>query len=134
MARKQVPFRWSARAMRGALRMVGHGGLWALLAVAALLAVPAAAQDPLTGGDPATGARFARETCTPCHVVSQQQLAPSRFAVAPSFEQIARSEGMTATALYAFLTTPHDLMPNLVLKPDEAADVIAYILSLRRSP
>jgi hypothetical protein len=38
---------------------------------------------------------------------------------------------VTATALYAFLTTPHELMPNLVLTPDEAADVIAYILSLR---
>jgi cytochrome c2 len=106
----------------------------AALAAAALGAVPALAQDPLTGGDPGTGARFARETCTPCHVVSQQQLSPTRFALAPSFEQIARSEGITATALYAFLTTPHDLMPNLVLQPDEAADVIAYILSLRRGP
>ena len=106
----------------------------AALALAALAALPALAQDPLTGGDPKAGERFARETCTPCHLVSQEQLSPLRFALAPSFEQIARSEGITATALVVVLTSPHKLMPNLVLKPDETADVIAYILSLRDRP
>jgi hypothetical protein len=37
---------------------------------------------------------------------------------------------MTATALRVFLTTSHPKMPNLILTPDETADVIAYIVSL----
>jgi hypothetical protein len=39
---------------------------------------------------------------------------------------------MTATALHVFLTTWHPKMPNLILKPEEMRDVIAYILSLRQ--
>jgi len=38
---------------------------------------------------------------------------------------------MTATALRVFLTTSPPNMPNLILTPDQIADVIAYILSLR---
>jgi hypothetical protein len=38
---------------------------------------------------------------------------------------------MTATALRVFLTSSHPKMPNLILTPEETADVIAYILSLR---
>jgi len=38
---------------------------------------------------------------------------------------------MTATALRAFLQTPHPKMPNLILAPEQSADVIAFLLSLR---
>jgi hypothetical protein len=38
---------------------------------------------------------------------------------------------MTATALPVFLTTSHSKMPNLILAPQQIADVSAYILSLR---
>ncbi len=38
---------------------------------------------------------------------------------------------MTATALAAFLRSPHPTMPNLILNDEEARDVISYILSLR---
>jgi hypothetical protein len=38
---------------------------------------------------------------------------------------------MTATALRAFLQTPHPKMPNLILRPEQSADVIAFLLSLR---
>ena len=34
-------------------------------------------------------------------------------------------------ALRVFLTTSHPKMPNLILTPEQLADVIAYILSLR---
>ena len=49
----------------------------------------------------------------------------------PSFQDIANTKGMTATALRVFLTTSHPKMPNLILTPEERSDVIAYILSLR---
>jgi hypothetical protein len=47
---------------------------------------------------------------------------------------ISNTRGITATALRAFLTTSHPKMPNLILTPEETADVIAYILSLRERP
>jgi cytochrome c2 len=108
-----------------------------VVALAALLSVAASAataQDSTLGGDPQAGHAFALEVCTPCHVVSSRQLAPTRFAIGPRFDAVANSPGMTATALKAFLATPHKTMPNLILAPDESADVIAYILSLRRKP
>ena len=39
--------------------------------------------------------------------------------------------GVTATTLKVFLTSSHPKMPNLILTPEEIADVTAYILSLR---
>jgi hypothetical protein len=38
---------------------------------------------------------------------------------------------MKVTALRAFFQTPHPKMPNLILTPDQSADVIAFLLSLR---
>jgi hypothetical protein len=38
---------------------------------------------------------------------------------------------LTAIALTAALTTLHRTMPNMMLEPDERADIIAYILSLK---
>ena len=106
-------------------------GLGAFLAVA----TPAVwAQDSSLGGDPQAGRAFALEVCTPCHVVSSRQLAPFRFAIAPRFDAIANSPGMTSMALKAFLATPHKSMPNHILSPDDSADVIAYILSLQKKP
>jgi mono/diheme cytochrome c family protein len=103
------------------------------LAAALLMRSGAMAQSSLPGGgDPRQGRAFAVQTCTPCHVVTGDQLAPFRFATSPSFSEIANVPGMTAMALTMWLTSPHPTMPNLVLSSDEARDVIAYILSLRR--
>jgi len=49
----------------------------------------------------------------------------------PDFQEIANTKGMTATALRVFLTASHPKMPNLILTPEQIADVTAYILSLR---
>lgn len=57
-----------------------------------------------------------------------------RFATAPAFADIAARPGVTRTALGAFLATPHPVMPNLILEPGGADDVIAYILGLAPKP
>ena len=49
-----------------------------------------------------------------------------------SFVTIANSPGMTETALYAFLQTSHQNMPNIRLEPDEIRNVVAYVLTLKR--
>jgi cytochrome c2 len=82
-------------------------------------------------GNPEAGRAYAREVCTPCHAVTAAQGSQRIIAVAPDFRAIANTPGMTATALRAFLQTPHPKMPNLILAPDQSADVIAFLLSLR---
>jgi hypothetical protein len=103
----------------------------ALTLAAVLAATPynANAQD----GDVAAGHSFAREVCETCLVVQPQE-APRRILIGPAFRDIANTPGMTATALRVFLETWHPKMPNLILAPEEKADVIAYILSLRDRP
>jgi hypothetical protein len=54
--------------------------------------------------------------------------------IAPDFQIIANTPGMTATALSAFLLTSHPKMPNFILSRGQSADVITYILSLRKHP
>ena len=86
---------------------------------------------PPKPGNPRAGHDFAIGTCTPCHVVSTNQKSPVRFANAPDFRAIANAPRTTAIGLNIWLTNPHPTMPKLVLYSQEAADVIAYILSLR---
>jgi hypothetical protein len=38
---------------------------------------------------------------------------------------------MTATALQVALQSPHKTMPNLMLKPDELRNLIAFFLTLK---
>ena len=101
-----------------------------LLALAPL--PPASAQLALPAGDVNRGRSFALQACSVCHIVAPEQLVSRRLARQPSFSAIANAEGMNGMKLQAILTTPHPIMPNLILAPDEAADVIAYIMSLRR--
>ena len=104
------------------------------IAVVAALALPAALPASAQGaGDPARGRAFAQEVCTPCHQVIPQQFG-RRFATAPAFAEIAARPGVTSLALRAFLVTPHPVMPDLILEPGEADDVIAYILGLAPKP
>jgi mono/diheme cytochrome c family protein len=82
--------------------------------------------------DAGAGHALASRVCRPCHAVDPGRPRPRLITIGPSFVDIANTKGMTPTALYAFLETPHAKMPNLILSPEEAADVIAYIRSLRQ--
>lgn len=81
-------------------------------------------------GDPQKGQAYARVACAECHSVESVQ-ARSPNANAPAFAAVATTSGMTELALRTWLQTPHPTMPNLLLKPDERDNVIAYILSLK---
>ena len=104
-----------------------------LVGILAASACAANAQDP--SGNSEAGRVYAREVCAPCHAVTAEQASRRFIAIAPDFQSIANTPGMTATALRAFLQTPHPKMPNLILSPEQSADVIAFLLNLReRSP
>jgi mono/diheme cytochrome c family protein len=81
-------------------------------------------------GQPGRGLALAQRLCSECHAVEKQR-AQSPNANAPRFTTIASTPGMTSIALSAALNTSHQSMPNILLQPDEQADIIAYILTLR---
>ena len=99
-----------------------------LVAALAATTLIAHAQD----GDIAAGHSFARAACSACHAVdAEQQRPPRRIVIGRAFRNIANTRNMTATALRRFLMTSHLKMQNPIVTPEQMADVIAYILSLR---
>lgn len=97
------------------------------MVMAAFVGGPAAGQEI---GDPISGHILAREVCASCHDIEEDALR-SPEPLAPTFETIAKTPGMTPTALSIFLRTPHSTMPNLVLAQDQLDNVIAYIMTLK---
>ncbi|HJS89397.1 MAG TPA: c-type cytochrome [Steroidobacteraceae bacterium] len=114
---------------------------WALPAV--LLALygcgRAVAQNP-RGSAVARGDELARLVCSDCHVVAtDQDFPPVLQPPAPSFPDIANRPGTTAKSLQHFILTTHwDMkstpitMPNPRMRPEDAAALAAYILSLKK--
>ena len=80
--------------------------------------------------DAEEGRGLAQQLCAECHAVRPDESRSPKTG-APTFPQLAAASGMTATALTVALTTPHAGMPMFRLTPQQRADVIAYILSLR---
>ena len=107
--------------------MIRIGVLAGILAVSACAA---SAQE--NSGNSEAGRRYARQVCSPCHAVTADQASQRTIAIAPDFQSIVNTSGMTATALRAFLQTPHPKMPNFPLSRSEAADLAAYIGSLKK--
>jgi mono/diheme cytochrome c family protein len=92
-----------------------------------LLVTPAALAQ---AGNPDRGRVEAERLCKECHQVED---APQPWVAmpGPAFSAVARTKGMTAMALSVWFQTSHPTMPNINLKPDVRADIIAYILSLK---
>jgi mono/diheme cytochrome c family protein len=85
---------------------------------------------PARAADPANGERLAQRWCAACHVVSR---APSGSATdqAPPFATVARTPGLDAARIALFLLNPHPKMPDMGLTRAEAADLAAYIVTLK---
>jgi len=81
-------------------------------------------------GNVESGRLYAQNWCTECHSVELETAGTGKFA--PDFTVIAKRRSTTVRSLNAFLRASHKLMPNFVLKRDEADDIVAYILSLKR--
>ncbi len=97
--------------------------------IAAMIWAAASSVQAAQVGSAQQGLRLARETCAQCHLVDNVA-GNSPNPNAPSFEAIAKTPGLTSTALAAALQTSHRTMPNVVIKGDDANNIIAYILSL----
>lgn len=101
-----------------------------LLRAAIVLAALTGSGEAQEIGRPAEGLASAQRLCAQCHAVGKGQArSPNRNA--PRFEAIASTPGMTSIALSAALHTSHESMPNIMLEPEDRANIIAYILSLK---
>ena len=80
--------------------------------------------------DANNGAQLAKRWCATCHLVDSDQKQAS--ADVPPFAAIARKPDFTAEKVAFFLLDPHPKMPNFPLSRSEAADIAAYIGSLRK--
>lgn len=79
----------------------------------------------------AAGHRLAGAWCKECHAI---EATPMRQATAaPDFADIASRPSTTALSLKVFLRTSHPSMPNIIIAPDQADDLVNYILSLKRN-
>ena len=85
-----------------------------------------------TGPDPQAGRALAEKVCAQCHAVRPGEASSPRRS-APSFQRIADTPGMTATALTVALRTSHRTMPNIMLDQTETREIIAYLTGMARS-
>ena len=75
------------------------------------------------------GATLARRWCASCHVVAPDQRGT--VTEAPPFATVARRPDFDAGKLALFLLAPHPKMPDMSLTRVEAADLAAYIRTLK---
>lgn len=101
------------------------------LALTAIMLTHGSAVRASDDGDLQKGYALAREVCAACHSVEADENAPE--LIAPSFTQIANSHGISPTALAVILQTPHETMPDLVLRGDDLRGIITYIMSLKKN-
>jgi mono/diheme cytochrome c family protein len=76
------------------------------------------------------GGDLARRWCAACHLVDSAQ--KQAIVDAPPFAMIAQKSDFTPEKVAFFLLDPHPKMPNFPLSRSEAADIAAYIGSLRK--
>jgi mono/diheme cytochrome c family protein len=84
-----------------------------------------------TRDDVRLGRALVHRVCAECHAVETTALN-SPNPLAPRFDAVAATPGMTSMALNAFLHTSHRAMPNIILTSRQTDRVIAYILSLKK--
>jgi mono/diheme cytochrome c family protein len=87
---------------------------------------PLAAQNSRSSVE--AGRDLASQWCSGCHAVESKTVG----IFAADFAEIAKLPSTTALSLKVFFQTSHRSMPNFILQPNEANDIVAYILSLKR--
>jgi mono/diheme cytochrome c family protein len=95
-----------------------------------LIVAAALAMTPAYAADANNGERLAQRWCAACHVVSATQRQTTTDQ-APPFATIAKSPGFDAGKVALFLLDPHPKMPNMGLSRTAAADLAAYIATLK---
>ncbi len=82
---------------------------------------------PAAAADAKTGRALAQRWCTGCHAMDSNRATDK----APAFEAIAKRPTSTPQHLRTWLSTPHDVMPDLSLSRQEIESIVAYFEQLR---
>jgi mono/diheme cytochrome c family protein len=111
-----------------------------LLIAIEVLATGAQATGIDTNDQVAKGHKLALQICSACHVAALDQVKPPILRnPAPSLQSIANRPTTSATSVQNFLLTIHlsvangTDMPNPELTEDQARDLAAYVMSLRKA-
>ncbi len=105
-------------------------------AVAALFLSGCAAGHPGPGAPPynlgnaASGRVYAEQICASCHAVGPSEMRSPDPRARP-FEAIANTPGLTQTAVNAWLHSSHTNMPMVMVTPEGADDLYAYLSTLK---
>jgi len=90
----------------------------------------------LLGGSAATfaqdvenGQRLSERLCAACHAIGTK---PTKFNRAPSFAAIAARQDVSPEMITSFLLLPHATMPNAPLSRNNALDIAAFIMAMRK--
>jgi mono/diheme cytochrome c family protein len=89
-----------------------------------LLAAGTAAQ----AQNPENGQRLSERFCAGCHAIN----ASSKSRGAPPFAAIAAKEKINSEMIASFLLLPHATMPNSPLTHNDAEDIAAFIMGMKR--
>jgi mono/diheme cytochrome c family protein len=106
--------------------VIGFKGLFLTAAVVSLYL---GADRVAKATDVRHGADLAKRWCAGCHLVEPGQTGPTTEA--SPFRAVAKRSGFNAGKLAFFLLDPHPKMPNMQLTRNEAADIAAYIATLK---
>ena len=75
------------------------------------------------------GQRLSERWCVGCHAIGAPTPKTSRII---SFASIAERPGITSDMIASFLRMPHATMPNLPLSHNDAQDIAAFIMKMKR--
>jgi mono/diheme cytochrome c family protein len=81
------------------------------------------------GQDIEHGRRLAERWCAACHATGT---APTRFHRAPPLAAIAARQDVSPEMITSFLLLPHATMPSLPVSRQDAADIAAFIMEMKK--
>ena len=79
--------------------------------------------------NPDQGETLVKRWCAGCHLVATDQKGATTEA--PTFASVAKRSDFDAAKIAFFLLDPHPKMPNMQLSRDEAANIAAYIATMK---
>jgi len=77
------------------------------------------------------GQRLSERWCVGCHAIGAPTPKTSRIV---SFASIAERPDITSEMIASFLLMPHATMPNLPLSRNDAHDIAAFIMKMKKQP
>jgi mono/diheme cytochrome c family protein len=112
----------------GWLRLI----ITAIVVIAVLLLVRLHPADGTAPPQISKGQRLTEAWCLECHAIDSDGAVRTGKNQGPDLRSIASKPTNTELALKVFLRSPHANMPNIIIQPGDADEIVHYILSLKR--